>query len=132
MRQEIVDEIKLKATSWKAREVADNHLRHVPASNLLGLTGSLGMTPFEGPTMHGIAAWKHFEEQVQKVMSRFTHSDKKKTLREDWSDWDTVQDDDVIDDPSDYVVDEEPERRQEVVIDDHDPNPREDVVIHDD
>ena len=30
VRQEIVDEIKLKATSWKPREVEDNHLRHVP------------------------------------------------------------------------------------------------------
>ena len=34
VREEIVDEIKLKATSWKPKEVHENHLRHVPADKI--------------------------------------------------------------------------------------------------
>lgn len=43
VRQEIVDEIKMKATSWKPKEVNKNHLRHIDVSKSMG---HLGMTPF--------------------------------------------------------------------------------------
>ena len=46
VRHEIVEEIKLKAKSWKPREVAQNHLRHIPTENIHLMTGSLGMSPF--------------------------------------------------------------------------------------
>ena len=46
MREEIVDEIKLKATSWKPKEVHENHLRHVPAHSIKNRFGHLGTTPF--------------------------------------------------------------------------------------
>jgi hypothetical protein len=46
VRHEIVEEIKLKATSWKPREVDQNHLRHIPVENIHLMTGSLGMSPF--------------------------------------------------------------------------------------
>ena len=46
VREEIVEEIKLKATSWKPKEVHENHLRHVPADKIHGRFGQLGTTPF--------------------------------------------------------------------------------------
>ena len=46
VREDIVEEIKLKATSWKPREVNENHLRHVPADKIHGRFGHLGTTPF--------------------------------------------------------------------------------------
>ena len=46
VRDEIVEEIKLKATSWKPKEVHENHLRHVPADKIKGRFGQLGTTPF--------------------------------------------------------------------------------------
>ena len=47
VRQEIVDDIKLKTTSWKPREVHENHLRHVPQDQLGSLMGSLGNDPLQ-------------------------------------------------------------------------------------
>ena len=46
VREEIVKEIKLKATSWKPREVHENHLSKVSAEKIHGRFGHLGMTPF--------------------------------------------------------------------------------------
>jgi len=46
VREEIVQDIKLKATSWKPKEVHENHLRHVPADKIQGRFGQLGNTPF--------------------------------------------------------------------------------------
>ena len=46
VRKEIVEEIKLKATSWKPKEVHENHLRHVPADKMHLRFGHLGSTPF--------------------------------------------------------------------------------------
>lgn len=42
IRHEIVDEIKLKATSWKPKEVEDNHLRHRSPESLKASMGHLG------------------------------------------------------------------------------------------
>ena len=42
IRQEIVDEIKLKATSWKPQEVSENHLRHRSVESLKASMGYLG------------------------------------------------------------------------------------------
>ena len=46
VREDLVEEIKLKATSWKPKEVSDNHLRHVPADKVHLRFGHLGNTPF--------------------------------------------------------------------------------------
>ena len=46
VREDIVEEIKLKATSWKPKEVHENHLRHVPADKMHLRFGHLGNTPF--------------------------------------------------------------------------------------
>ena len=45
IRQEIVDEIKLKATSWKPMEVEKNHMRHHSAAEIKGSMGHLGTSP---------------------------------------------------------------------------------------
>lgn len=58
VRQEIVDDIKLKATSWQPREVHENHLRHVPVQNLHGIMGSLGNTPLSHTIEVGRQAMK--------------------------------------------------------------------------
>lgn len=44
VREEIVEDIKLKATSWKPKEVSQNHLRNT--KDIAGLLGSLGLTPY--------------------------------------------------------------------------------------
>ena len=44
VRDEIVDEIKLKATSWKPREVSDNPLRHRSVESLKASMGQLGVS----------------------------------------------------------------------------------------
>jgi hypothetical protein len=46
VRHEIVEEIKLKATSWTPRDVESNHLRHIPAESIHKTMGSMGMSPF--------------------------------------------------------------------------------------
>ena len=45
IRHEIVDEIKLKATSWKPREVEENHLRHRSVESIKNSMGHLGTSP---------------------------------------------------------------------------------------
>jgi len=45
VRQEIVNEIKLKTNSWTPKEVDDNHLRHRSAESLKASMGHLGMAP---------------------------------------------------------------------------------------
>ena len=42
IRQEIVDEIKLKATSWTPKEVSENHMRHRSVESIKGSMGHLG------------------------------------------------------------------------------------------
>ena len=42
IRQEIVDEIKLKATTWKPKEVSENHMRHRSVESIKGSMGHLG------------------------------------------------------------------------------------------
>ena len=42
VRQEMVDAIKAKTSSWKPMEVNDNHLRHVPADRIRLRFGNLG------------------------------------------------------------------------------------------
>ena len=42
VRQEIVDEIKLKATSWTPKEVEDNHMRHRSVESIKSSMGHLG------------------------------------------------------------------------------------------
>jgi cathepsin B len=42
VRQELVEEIKLKADSWTPKEAHLNHLRHIPEERVKGTTGSLG------------------------------------------------------------------------------------------
>ena len=45
IRDEIVNEIKLKANSWTAKEVSNNHLRHRSVESIKASMGHLGMTP---------------------------------------------------------------------------------------
>ena len=45
IREEIVDAIKLKATSWKPKEVSENHLRHRTVDSIKNSMGHLGTTP---------------------------------------------------------------------------------------
>lgn len=45
VREEIVDAIKLKATSWKPKEVNENHLRHRTVDSIKNSMGHLGTTP---------------------------------------------------------------------------------------
>ena len=42
VRQEIVDSIKLKATTWKPKEVEENHFRHRSVESIKGSMGHLG------------------------------------------------------------------------------------------
>ena len=42
IRQEIVDEIKLKATTWTPKEVSENHMRHRSVESIKGSMGHLG------------------------------------------------------------------------------------------
>ena len=43
VRQEIVDEIKAKATTWTPREVHENHLHEIPVEQLKSKLGYLGV-----------------------------------------------------------------------------------------
>lgn len=45
IRQEIVDEIKLKATTWTPKEVSENHMRHRSVESIKGSMGHLGTSP---------------------------------------------------------------------------------------
>jgi len=45
IRDEIVNEIKLKTNSWKPKEVSSNHLRHRSVESIKTSMGHLGMTP---------------------------------------------------------------------------------------
>ena len=42
IRQEIVDEIKLKATTWTPKEVSENHMRHRSVESIKSSMGHLG------------------------------------------------------------------------------------------
>ena len=50
VREEIVEEIKLKATSWKAKPVNDNHMRHRSVESIKNSMGHLGAAPKILPT----------------------------------------------------------------------------------
>lgn len=50
MREEVVENIKLRAESWTPREVEDNHLRHIPAESIHKSMGHLGMSPMSPVT----------------------------------------------------------------------------------
>ena len=41
VRQAIVDEIRAKATTWEARDIADNHFAQLSKEEILGTLGSL-------------------------------------------------------------------------------------------
>ena len=45
IREEIVDEIKAKTTSWKPKEVSENHMRHRSVDSIKHSMGHLGTTP---------------------------------------------------------------------------------------
>ena len=44
IREDIVEEIKLKATSWTPKAVDENHMRHHSAEDLYRSAGNLGTT----------------------------------------------------------------------------------------
>ena len=50
VRDEIVNEIKLKATSWKPKEIESNHLRHRTPESIKHSMGVLGTSPSFMPT----------------------------------------------------------------------------------
>lgn len=102
VRQEIVDEIKLKATSWKPKEVNENHLRHIDVSKSMG---HLGMTPFNEQAKFGVHTWKVIEKELKKITMKF----KGHWLHQAWKDWDVV-DDDVEDDSHQEQIESETER----------------------
>lgn len=45
VREEIVEEIKLKATSWTPKEVGANHIRHRSVESIKASMGHLGTAP---------------------------------------------------------------------------------------
>jgi len=42
VREEVVEQIKLRATSWKPKEVQDNHLRHKSVEGIKNSMGNYG------------------------------------------------------------------------------------------
>ena len=96
IRQEIYDEILLKATSWRPKPIAQNHLRHMRVDEIEGMLGLLGNTPFEHHSVGDfISGFKSYFGFVG-----------------DWRNWD-VQDDDVQDEEREEVPREE---KQPIVI----------------
>ena len=45
VREELVNSIKLKQSSWKPKEVNDNHFRHRSPESIKRSMGHLGMSP---------------------------------------------------------------------------------------
>ena len=45
VREEIVEEIKLKTTSWTPKAVDDNHMRHQSVESLKHSMGNMGASP---------------------------------------------------------------------------------------
>lgn len=85
VRQEIVEEILLRATSWKPRPVQENHLRHLDLAEIQGMMGLLGTQPF------GNDHFSVIEKAYSTLHSLFGGLG-------DWRNWD-VEDDDVKDEP---------------------------------
>jgi len=50
VRDSIVEEIKLKATSWKPKAASENHLRHRSLDSIKASMGHLGVSPKFAPT----------------------------------------------------------------------------------
>ena len=50
VREEIVEQIKLKATSWTPKEVGNNKLRHRSVESIKKSMGHLGVAPSLFPT----------------------------------------------------------------------------------
>jgi hypothetical protein len=76
VRQEIVDEIKLKTSSWQPREVHLNHLRHVPVDKLHTLMGSLGVDQMPVALKIGSEVFKFTGDQLHKITNLIGHKNK--------------------------------------------------------
>ena len=84
----------MKATSWKPREVDQNHLRHIPADRLHLMMGSLGVSPLSEQIKTG----KKFVSGAKNIFSYVTDLfglNKQKKNLQGWQDWD-VNDDSLI------------------------------------
>ena len=45
IREEVVEQVKMRTTSWKPKEVNDNHLRHKSVESIKNGMGNFGNTP---------------------------------------------------------------------------------------
>lgn len=68
IRQEIVDDIKLKATSWTPKEVGDNHMRHYSQESIKSSMGHLGTSP----ASLGVDMLKSVAGSAMDVFHKFT------------------------------------------------------------
>ena len=68
VREEIVNDIKLKTTSWKPKEVENNHLRHRSVESIRQSMGHLGTSR---PTLGGeiMKTVKHGASEVFNMLN---------------------------------------------------------------
>lgn len=94
VRQEVVDQVRLRTASWQPKEVHENHLRNYAVDKLP--LGNLGSDDSNSALEVGIKAISFTKEKFDEIRSdlfgSLHHTSHKLT---DYSDWDILPDDDV-------------------------------------
>ena len=75
VRDEIVEQISLKATSWKAKPAKDNHLRHRSVESIRNSMGHLGVSPKIVPTDFLRSMAQGASDLFKQITSTFGSSD---------------------------------------------------------
>jgi hypothetical protein len=66
VRQEIVNDIRLNAKSWRAKDPSLNFLNKVPSQHISRLGGNLGLTPASN------SVWSHVEQEFNHIIKSIT------------------------------------------------------------
>lgn len=108
VRQEVVDQVRLRTSSWQPRAVHENHLRHYAVDKLP--LGNLGTDDYStSPLEVGIKAINFTKEKFDQLTNLVGshHASKQHTPKlRDYSDWDITPDDDVYPTDADAANDD--------------------------